>query len=57
MTPSRFEWAIAWTPIAVDESEGQTIVDIFERFKNAAKSTLLRDDSVPALAGSGIADD
>lgn len=37
--------------------EGQTIVDIFERFKNAAQSTLRREDVVPALAGSGIADD
>ena len=37
--------------------EGQTIVDIFERFKNAAHSTLRREDVVPALAGSGIADD
>lgn len=37
--------------------EGQTIVDIFERFKTATKSTLLREDAVPALAGSGIADD
>lgn len=37
--------------------EGQTIVDIFERFKTAAQSTLRREDVVPALAGSGIADD
>ena len=37
--------------------EGQTIVDIFERFKNAAQSTMRREDVVPALAGSGIADD
>lgn len=37
--------------------EGQTIVDLLERFKTAAQSTLRREDAVPALAGSGIADD
>jgi 2,3-dihydroxybiphenyl 1,2-dioxygenase len=37
--------------------EGQTIIDIFQRFKTGAESVLHPEDSVPALAGSGIADD
>ncbi len=37
--------------------EGQTIVDLFERFKVGAQSVLHREDTVAALAGSGIADD
>jgi 2,3-dihydroxybiphenyl 1,2-dioxygenase len=36
--------------------EGQTIVDIFDRFKTAMQSTLHREDPVPALAGAGIPD-
>ena len=36
---------------------GQTIIDIFQRFKTAAESVVHPEDSVPALAGSGIADD
>jgi 2,3-dihydroxybiphenyl 1,2-dioxygenase len=37
--------------------EGQTIIDIFDRFKTGAQSVLHPECSVPALAGSGIADD
>ncbi len=36
--------------------EGQTIVDVFERFRTGAQSVLHREDAVPALAGVGIAD-
>ncbi|MET4431119.1 VOC family protein [Mycolicibacterium sp. 624] len=36
--------------------EGQTIIDIFDRFKAGAQSVLHAEYSVPALAGSGIAD-
>ena len=36
--------------------EGQTIVEAFERFKNGVQSVLHTEDSVPALAGAGIAD-
>ena len=36
--------------------EGQTIVELFERFKTGAQSVLHREDPVPALAGAGIAD-
>ena len=36
--------------------EGQTIVDLFERFKTGAQSVLHREDPVPALAGAGIQD-
>ena len=36
--------------------EGQTILELFERFKTGAQSALHREDTVPALAGSGIAD-
>jgi len=36
--------------------EGQTIVELFERFKTGAQSLLHREDPVPALAGAGIAD-
>jgi 2,3-dihydroxybiphenyl 1,2-dioxygenase len=36
--------------------EGQTLVDIFERFKTGAQSVLHREDAVPALAGAGIQD-
>lgn len=37
--------------------EGQAIVEIFERFKAGAQSMLHREDTVPALAGVGVADD
>lgn len=37
--------------------EGQTVIDLLERFKIAAQSTLHREPTVPALAGAGIADD
>lgn len=37
--------------------EGQTIVDLLERFKTGAQSVLNPEDAVPALAGTGIADD
>ena len=37
--------------------EGQTIVDILERFKTGARSALHREDTVGALAGAGIPDD
>ena len=37
--------------------EGQTIGDILERFKIAARSALHREDTVPALAGAGVPDD
>ena len=36
--------------------EGQTIIDVFERFKTGAQSALHREDAVPALAGAGIPD-
>lgn len=36
--------------------EGQTVIDILERFKTGLQSTLRREDTVPALAGAGIAD-
>ena len=36
--------------------EGQTIVDIFERFKSAAASMGHPEDTVPALSGAGIQD-
>jgi len=36
--------------------EGQTIVELFERFKTGAQSVLNREDPVPALAGAGIQD-
>lgn len=36
--------------------EGQTVVELFERFKTGAQSVLHPEDSVPALAGTGIAD-
>jgi 2,3-dihydroxybiphenyl 1,2-dioxygenase len=36
--------------------EGQTIIDVLERFKTGVQSVLHAEDSVPALAGSGIAD-
>lgn len=36
--------------------EGQTIVDIFERFRNGAQSALHREVTVPALVGAGIPD-
>lgn len=36
--------------------EGQTVVDILERFKTGAQSALHREDAVPALAGAGIPD-
>lgn len=37
--------------------QGQNIVDLFGRFKTGAQSVLHREDTVPALAGAGIADD
>jgi len=37
--------------------EGQTIIDTFERFKTGVKSALHAEDTMPALAGAGIADD
>lgn len=37
--------------------EGQTIVDVFDRFRTGVTSVLHREDSVPALAGAGVADD
>lgn len=37
-------------------SEGQTIADILDRFRTGAQSVMHREDTVPALAGSGIAD-
>lgn len=37
--------------------EGQTIVDILQRFKTGAQSVLHREDTVPALSGAGIPDD
>ncbi|BBZ74913.1 iron-dependent extradiol dioxygenase [Mycolicibacterium anyangense] len=36
--------------------EGQTVVELLERFKTGAQSVLHREDPVPALAGAGIAD-
>ncbi len=36
--------------------EGQTVIDILERFKTAATSAVHREDTVPALAGAGIPD-
>jgi 2,3-dihydroxybiphenyl 1,2-dioxygenase len=36
--------------------EGQTVVELFERFKTGAQSVLHPEDSVAALAGTGIAD-
>lgn len=36
--------------------EGQSIIDIFDRFRVAARSALHREDTVPALAGAGIPD-
>lgn len=36
--------------------EGQTIVNLFERFRTGAQSVLHREDAVAALAGAGIAD-
>lgn len=36
--------------------EGQTVVELFERFKTGAQSVLHPEDPVPALAGAGIAD-
>lgn len=36
--------------------EGQTIVELFERFKTGAQSVLHREDLVPALAGAGVVD-
>ena len=36
--------------------EGQTIVDKLAQFKIGAQSLLRREDTVPALAGAGIAD-
>lgn len=36
--------------------EGQTIVDKLAQFKVGARSVLHREDTVPALAGAGIAD-
>ena len=40
----------------LDVVRGQTIVEAFERFKNGVQSVLHTEDSVPALAGAGIAD-
>lgn len=37
--------------------EGQTIIDTLQRFKAGAESVLHAEDTVPALAGAGIADD
>jgi len=37
--------------------EGQTIVDILQRFRTGAQSALHREDTLPALAGPGIPDD
>ena len=38
-------------------AEGQTVVDILERFRTGAQSALHRERTVPALAGAGIPDD
>lgn len=37
--------------------EGQTIIDVFKRFKAGAQSVLHHEDTVAALAGLGIVDD
>jgi hypothetical protein len=37
--------------------EGRTVSQLLERLKTSVRSVLYREDSVPALAGSGIADD
>ncbi|TGD84940.1 extradiol ring-cleavage dioxygenase [Mycolicibacterium sp. CH28] len=36
--------------------EGQTIIELFDRFKSGTRSVLHPEDSVAALAGAGIAD-
>jgi 2,3-dihydroxybiphenyl 1,2-dioxygenase len=36
--------------------EGQTVIDILDRFKTGLQSTLHREQTVPALAGAGIPD-
>jgi 2,3-dihydroxybiphenyl 1,2-dioxygenase len=37
--------------------EGHSVIQLLERLKTSAQSVLHAEDSVPALAGSGIADD
>lgn len=72
VTPSGFEWEVGWNPLVVDEETwtpslhqgisiwGHTrrpsIGDRLEQVAIGARSLRHREDIVPALAGTGIAD-
>lgn len=37
--------------------EGQSVIDVFDRFRTGAQSMWSREDAMPALAGAGVPDD